>query len=121
MCRAGPEVGDVDAMAEICCQRGQTPSRARCLVFLLEPSPARHDRTRGVRVVTNPRPAMSDEKIEKVRKAIADILQKAVAVNAETTVSGSLTFSEWVRDHAVAGLKANLGLEGVLSDRTYHL
>ena len=45
----------------------------------------------------------------------------AVAVNAETTVSGSLTFSEWVRDHAVAGLKANLGLEGVLSDRTYHL
>ena len=38
------------------------PSRARCLFFLLEPSTARHDRTRGVRVVTNPRPAMSDEK-----------------------------------------------------------
>ena len=53
---------DVDAMAEICCQRGQNPSRARCLFFLLEPSTARHDRTRGVRVVTNPRPAMSDEK-----------------------------------------------------------
>ena len=55
-------MGDVDAMAEICCQRGQNPSRARCLFFLLEPSTARHDRTRGVRVVTNPRPAMSDEK-----------------------------------------------------------
>ena len=49
----------------LCCQRGQNPVRARrawCLFFLLEPSPARHDRTRGVRVVNTPRPAMSDQK-----------------------------------------------------------
>ena len=38
------------------------PGAARCLFFLLEPSTARHDRARGVRVVNTPRPAMSDQK-----------------------------------------------------------
>ena len=45
----------------------------------------------------------------------------AVAVNSECACADSFAFSEWVSDHAVAGLKANLGLEGVLSNGTNHL
>jgi len=52
-------VGDVDATAEISANVAKT---SRCPFFLLEPSTARHDRAHGVRVLTIPRPAMSDQK-----------------------------------------------------------
>ena len=53
-------------------------------------------------------------------------------VNAEQSVvlitSGSVSdftqadfLSEWIGDHAVAGLEANLRLEGILTDCTEHL
>jgi len=45
----------------------------------------------------------------------------AVGVRLDATETLSCSFSEWVSDHAVAGLKANLGLEGVLSNGTNHL
>ena len=52
-------MGDVDATAEISANVAKT---SRCPFFLLEPSTARHDRAHGVRVLTIPRPAMSDQK-----------------------------------------------------------
>ena len=45
----------------------------------------------------------------------------AVSVNDQVTQALSGSCCEWVSDHAVAGLKANLGLEGVLSNGTNHL
>ena len=44
----------------------------------------------------------------------------AVSVGLEATITLGKTFSEWVCDHAVAGLEANLGLEGVRVDCTNH-
>ena len=45
----------------------------------------------------------------------------AVLVNNQVTQSLGSSCCEWVSDHAVAGLKANLGLEGVLTNGTNHL
>jgi len=44
-----------------------------------------------------------------------------VASRLDSANSSTGAFSEGVRDHAVAGLEADLGLEGVLSNCTYHL
>ena len=45
----------------------------------------------------------------------------AVGVGAEATKTFSKTFSEWVGDHAVASLKSDFWLEGVLTNGTNHL
>ena len=45
----------------------------------------------------------------------------AVSVNGESTETCVGTFCEWVSNNTIAGLEANLGLEGVLSNCTYHL
>jgi hypothetical protein len=45
----------------------------------------------------------------------------AVAVDAESSETGSRTFGKWVGGNTITGLKANFGLEGVFSDSAYHL
>ena len=45
----------------------------------------------------------------------------AVSVNGKATETLSSTFCKWVGNDTISGLEANLGLEGVLSDGTYHL
>ena len=45
----------------------------------------------------------------------------AVVVNCEVSVGNGCSFSEWVGNETITGLKANFGLEGVLTDVTYHL
>ena len=44
-----------------------------------------------------------------------------VGVNSESTKTLSCAFSEGVSNQTISGLEANLGLEGVLSNCTYHL
>ena len=45
----------------------------------------------------------------------------AVCIDLETTQTLIGSFCEWVGNQTVAGLEANLGLEGVLSNGTNHL
>jgi len=45
----------------------------------------------------------------------------AVGASLDSAKSGVGSFSEGISDHAVAGLKSDLGLEGVLTNGTYHL
>ena len=45
----------------------------------------------------------------------------AVVVNGKDSVTDVGAFSEWVSNKTVTSLKANFWLEGVFSDRTYHL
>ena len=45
----------------------------------------------------------------------------AVGVNGKATKTLSCSLCEWDGNDTISGLEANLGLEGVLSDGTYHL
>ena len=45
----------------------------------------------------------------------------AVSVKLQASETLCLTFREWVCDHAVAGLKSDFWLEGVLANCAYHL
>ena len=45
----------------------------------------------------------------------------AVGVSGKSTAALGSTFGEGVRDHAVASLESDLGLEGVLTNGTHHL
>ena len=45
----------------------------------------------------------------------------AVSIDLQSTQTLGGAFSKWVGNQTISGLEANLGLEGVLSNCTYHL
>ena len=55
----------------------------------------------------------------EVVNANATIVAVGVRLEATQTLSGS--FCEWIADHAVASLKSDFWLEGVLTNGTNHL
>ena len=61
---------------------------------------------------------MSDGSHE-VLNSNATIVAVLVDLESAETLVGS--FCEWVSNETIAGLEANLGLEGVLTNGTYHL
>jgi len=54
---------------------------------------------------------------------VADSEETVVEVFTNTVKDATSTImtSEWVVDHSVPSLEPDLGLEGVLTNRTYHL
>ena len=55
----------------------------------------------------------------EVLNSNATIVAVLVDLESAETLVGS--FCEWVSNETIAGLEANLGLEGVLTNGTYHL